>query len=328
MIYAFPEESTAPQRRTYCAQALLHCGSDTPIAIIEAIGNLAHCLVPDCHGPMFDCRWDVENVNPHTFRIYGQQVDAGGLPLTPATFVAEANALPSDQQWGQATLGQVSIRDATALFALVGFCVVKAPTAMNATAFTQSRPLAAAKGAGLDQFPVHLLPTLDTLRCVNNALQSDRRARIPFAHCLVSWATSREVNAQQSGMASQASLWRDQGFGGLKLARKLILAYGPALQRVPRLSAQLPAFQEHWDAYSANASPYRAYFGAIYGPTNPLSARDDYSLLALLSRDIDAAAFAVGRGMRNFGAGRAVPDDVKQAFMTACADLNLPLPRL
>jgi len=325
----FPPGSPPDERINYVAYALKEVALLSPKEIIEALGNLAEQLVPGCMGVMFDCRVNDVAVDATLFRIYGTQHSMGGQTFaTLADALQEINALPADDQWGNFSLTPVLVREATALFALCAYCVVKAPTALNQTAFTASRPLAAARASGLASYPAHLLPAVSDLVLINNALQSDRRARVPFATCLVSWATTRSVNAQQAAMASQASLWRDQGFGGLKLTRSLILSYGPALQRVNRLAGQLVAFQEHWRAYDGCNSPIRAYYGAIYGPTNPIAARDDYSTLTLLARDIVQESFAAGRGMRNFGAGRSVPEDIRDAFRDACLELGLALPAI
>jgi hypothetical protein len=327
--WVFPATSDLAERLNYTSYALQEVAGDAPLDIIEKLANLGNLLVPGCMGVMFDCRVDTMDVDAAAFRLYGQRVDANGALIADAAGLLVAlGTLPADNRWTSFSLTPVTVREATALFALCAYCVVKAPTQINQTAFTASRPLAAARGAGLAAYPSHLLPSIASLVVVNNSLQQDRRARIPMAQCLVSWATTRSVNSQQAAMASQASLWRDQGFGGLKLSRQLILGYGAAVQRVARLRAQVPAFQEHWNAYSACQSPVRAYYGAIYGPTNPIAARDDYSLLTLLARDIVQSSFQNGKGMRNFGAGRVVPEDVKNAFVAACHELGLELPAL
>jgi hypothetical protein len=327
--WVYPPGSTRSQILNYACYSLRDIGRDSALAIITKLANLGEALVGGSMSVVFDCRVDDFNVDPVLFRIYGRKEDPTGAAYADLPALSqEVATLPPDSQWANFSFDGVTAKDAVALFALCAYCVVKAPTQLNQTAFTASRPLAAAKGAGLTAFPAYLLPSVGDLTLVNNALQQDRRARIPFAHTLVSWATTRSVNSNQAGMASQASLWRDQGFGGLKLTRKLLLGYGAAVQRVARLRAQIPAFQEHWDAYHACASPVRAYYGAIYGPTNPIAARDDYSMLTLLSRDIDQQGFAAGRGMRNFGAGRTVPDDVKAAFVAACNELGLEIPAI
>jgi hypothetical protein len=327
--WTFPQPSEFTEQLNYVAYSIKEIEGDAALDVIEKIGNLAELLVPGCMGVLFDCRLNTEAVDEDMFRVYGRKLTAGGMPIADAAaLLAETNAFAEDNRWSHFSLTEATMREATALFALCAYCVVKAPSQLNQTAFTASRPLASARGAGLSAYPAHLLPTVGDLTIVNNALQQDRRARIPFAHCLVAWATTRSVNSQQAAMASQASLWRDQGFGGLKMTRQLLLGYGAAVQRVARLRAQVPAFKEHWSAYDACQSPVRAYYGAIYGPTNPIAARDDYSLLTLLARDIVQQSFAAGRGMRNFGAGRTVPEDVKTAFVAACVELGLELPAI